>query len=99
MAVFLLMGCGRDVHNHPELTTGKQLFEHHCAECHQESGEGAFLRGIPPVIYTAMTYRQLVGYIQGHGRPDGTRMPTYESMPREEAEKIAIYVRRRLKAG
>jgi mono/diheme cytochrome c family protein len=98
MVAFLLLGCGQDAHNHPELTTGKQLFEHHCGECHQASGEGAFLRGIPPVIYTTMTYRQLVDYIQGHGRPEDSRMPAYDSMPRDEAEKIAIYVRRKLKA-
>ncbi|MCB1772563.1 MAG: cytochrome c [Gammaproteobacteria bacterium] len=97
-AVFLLAGCGEDGHDHPEISTGRELFEYHCGECHQETGEGAFLRGIPPVVYTTMTYRQLVAYIRGHGRAEDTRMPAYSSMPKAEAEKIAIYVRRKLKA-
>jgi mono/diheme cytochrome c family protein len=92
-----LAGCGDGHHEHPELTTGKQLFDHHCAQCHQESGEGAFLRGIPPLIYTTMTYRQLVDYVQGLSRSDHGGMPTFPTMPKAEAEKIAIYVRRKLK--
>lgn len=99
IALVVFAGCGHDDHHgHPGLTTGKQLFDHHCAQCHQETGEGAFLRGIPPLVYTTMTYRQLVGYVQGISRTDHGGMPAYPSMPKAEAEKIAIYVRRKLKS-
>jgi len=98
LAAATLAGFGQDNHDQRQGWNGKQLFEYHCAQCHQETGEGAFLRGIPPVVYTTMTYRQLVDYIRGHGRSGDTRMPAYELMPKAQAEKIAIYVRRKLKA-
>lgn len=93
----LLTGCG-DEYDTPDLKTGKQLFDYHCAECHQQTGEGAFLRGVPPVRYTGLTYRELVKLIQGHDRHEGSRMESFEGMPKAQAEKIAIYVRRKLKA-
>lgn len=84
-------------HSHPGLVTGEQLYGAHCAGCHRDTGDGSFLKGVPPVRYTAMSYRQMVAYIQGHRRSDGSRMPEFVDMPRAEAEKIAIYVRRQLK--
>lgn len=98
MAAAVLVGCGQEDHDQRQGWSGQQLFEHHCAKCHQETGEGAFFRGIPPLTYTTMTYRELVDFISGHGRSEDTRMPVYESMPKAQAEKIAIYIRRKLKA-
>ena len=93
----VLFACSRsDDHDHPQLKSGEQLYNHHCAACHQDSGAGAFLKGVPPVRYTTMTYRQMVHYIQGHGRAEDSRMPTFSAMPKHEAEAIAIYVRRQL---
>ena len=99
MAVLLLAGgcAGPDDHDHPQLRTGQQLYEHHCGACHQGGGDGAFLRGVPPVRFTTLTYAELVDHIRGYSRPTGTRMPLFSTMPREEAEKIAIYVRQKLK--
>lgn len=95
--VILVSACGGSDHEHTKSMTGEQLFEYHCAGCHQEAGEGAFLRGVPPVKYTKLTYKQLVDQIRGHNRREGSRMPKFETMQRAEAEKIAIYIRRKLR--
>jgi mono/diheme cytochrome c family protein len=97
MCAGVLFACGRhDDHDHSQLKSGADLYNHHCAACHQGSGDGTFLKGVPPVRYTTMTYRQMVHYIQGHGRAGDSRMPTFSAMPKHEAEAIAIYVRRQL---
>lgn len=97
MCTGVLIACGgHDDHEHPQLKSGADLYNHHCAACHQGSGDGTFLKGVPPVRYTTMTYRQMVNYIQGHGRAEDSRMPTFSAMPKHEAEAIAIYVRRQL---
>ena len=87
---------GPDEHNHPSLISGEQLFNHDTLQYLQEEGEGAFLRGVPPVKYTTMTYRQMVDHIRGQGRGDDSRMPTFSSMSKAEAESISIYVRGQL---
>lgn len=93
----LLTACsGQDDHDHAQLKGGRQLYDYHCAPCHQISGEGAFLRGVPPVKFTTMTYQQLVDYIRGHGRAEGSQMPRFSTMPKAEAEAIAVYIRGQL---
>jgi len=92
-------GCDRgDVHDHPQLKTGEALYNHHCAACHQHTGGGAFLDGIPAVKYTPMKIREIVDHIRGHGRPDDTRMPQFSDMSVHEAQKIAVYIRLELRA-
>ncbi|SFB87600.1 c-type cytochrome [Pseudoalteromonas denitrificans] len=46
--VIIFTGCKKkSFHDHPSLTTGTQLFKHHCATCHGQKGKGNFLKGIP----------------------------------------------------
>ena len=97
--MLILMGCEQaDVHRHPQLKTGEQLYNHHCAACHQRSGDGAFLDGIPAVTYTPMKIHEIVDHIRGHGRSDDSRMPRFSSMSTHEAERIAVYIRLELRA-
>lgn len=91
----LLQGCGKDAPP-PELKTGEQFYNYYCAECHQGSGDGTFLKGVPPIRYTERTYRQLVNLIMGHNRPESSRMPQFEISQRH-AEAIAIHIRRKLR--
>jgi mono/diheme cytochrome c family protein len=99
VCILVLVGCGRDGdHDHPQLKTGEQFYNHHCASCHQRSGDGAFLRGIPPVKYTEMKIHEIVDHVLGHGRGEDTRMPQFSDMPRHEAQRIAVYLRLELRA-
>ena len=92
-----LLACSEhDAHEHAADSTGEQLYGLHCAGCHQGAGEGEFLKGVPPVRYTTLTYQQMVDHILGHARIEDSRMPTFSQMPRAEAEAIAVYVRQRL---
>ena len=92
----LLQGCGEDGPP-PELRTGAQLYNYYCAECHQGSGDGTFLKGVPPIRYTDRTYRELVEVIMGHNRPQKSRMPQFD-ISKQHAEAIAIHIRRKLRA-
>lgn len=92
----LLSGCDKGSAP-PEVRTGAQLYGYYCAECHQISGDGAFLRGIPPVRHTSLTYRELVARILGHNQPKGSKMPAFD-VNKSQAESIAIHIRRQLKA-
>ena len=74
------------------------MYNHHCASCHQRSGEGDFLDGIPAVKYTPMKISEIVEHIRGHGRADDTQMPRFSDMSIFEAERIAVYVRLELRA-
>ena len=80
-------------HDHPQLKTGEQFYNQHCAACHQRSGEGAFLEGIPAVKYTSMKIEEIVGHIRGHMRIEESQMPVFSDMSIYEAERIAVYVR------
>ena len=99
LCMLMLVGCEQaDVHDHPQLKTGEQLYNHHCASCHQRSGDGAFLGGIPAVKYTPMKIHEIVDHIRGHGRAEDTRMPRFSDMSVHEAERIAVYIRTQLRA-
>lgn len=92
----LVAACGEEPAP-PQAKTGDQLYNYHCAECHLGNGDGTFLKGVPPVRYTRLTYRELVSLILGHSRSNDSRMPDFE-ISKQQAEAIAIYVRRRLRA-
>ena len=97
LSALLLVACSRDDdHRHPQLTTGKQLYLHHCASCHQDTGDGTFMQGVPAVKDTLMTYRQMTDHIRGHGRDKDSRMPEFSTMSQREAEAIAVYIRNTL---
>jgi len=90
--LFLLAGgCEKDVHDHPKLTTGKQLFEYHCAPCHGREGKGDFLKGIPANRETQLDFRQIAHKIRAGGAKK-SKMPVFKTMSDGEAEKIAQYL-------
>lgn len=88
----LLSGCEKDVHDHPELTTGKELFEYHCSSCHQSSGQGKFLKGIPANRATTLSSEQISHKITQDKESD-SKMPTFPKMDKQESDKIAAYVK------
>lgn len=90
--ISLLTACNNDRHNHPELNTGKELFEHHCARCHQKNGLGKFLKGVPANIATTKNQPEIVWHIQQGSQSGQSRMPVYSNMPTDEANKIAHYL-------
>ena len=79
-------------HNHPELTTGKELFEFHCASCHHNAGNGNFLAGVPANKDTSMSKAQIAAFVRDAHR-EGSKMPVWKGMPDQEANKIAAYVK------
>jgi mono/diheme cytochrome c family protein len=79
-----------DVHDHPQLTTGKDYYNLHCASCHRESGMGQVIKGIPPVLYSNLTHSKMRKKIMnGH---EGSKMNVFTNMPKDEARKITRYV-------
>lgn len=89
---FLLTACDKDIHDHPELTTGKQLFEFHCSSCHQKSGIGKFLNGVPKNKDTPLTFSQVVSKITSDDIKS-RKMPIFEKMSKDEASKISAYLK------
>jgi len=88
----VLSGCDKDIHNHPELVTGKQLFGYHCASCHTDTGKGNFLKGVPPNRNTSLTDWEIAHKIRIE-KNDERKMPLYPNMSHQEAEMIANYVK------
>jgi cytochrome c553 len=89
--VVSLSGCSRDHHDHPNLTTGEQLFNYHCAECHGEKGTGKLFDGIPANILTRKSPQGIITYITtgtGHER----NMPVFKTMPADEAKVITDHL-------
>lgn len=92
LIVMVLGGCNKDIHRHPDLVTGQQLFDYHCASCHTETGKGNFLKGVPPNKNTSLTVWQIAHKIRIDAN-DQRKMPLYPNMSAEEAELIADYVK------
>lgn len=90
--VALLFGCDKDVHDHPDLVSGKQLFEHHCSSCHKDTGQGQFLKGIPANRGTELSIEQIFQKITS-AKKDGHKMLTLPNMGKEESEKISLYLK------
>lgn len=90
----LLSACNKDHHNHPELHTGKDLFNYHCASCHGEEGTGQFLRGIPANIATSKNQTGIMLHIKEGAQSATSTMPIFKMMPDQEAQKIAAYLLR-----
>ncbi len=89
----LLSACDNDVHNHSKNITGKQLFELHCASCHNSDGNGQFLLGVPSNRDTTL----INSYIRDkmlHGSGTDSSMPIFAAMPEKEAIKIVQYLRK-----
>ncbi|MCW8932479.1 MAG: cytochrome c [Gammaproteobacteria bacterium] len=90
--IILLSACGKDQHNHPELKTGKDFFEYHCAACHKKDGQGMFLKGIPANVATNKNQAEIILHIKEGSQSDNVQMPVYKNMPDDEAQKIALYL-------
>jgi len=91
MVVVSLSGCSQDQHDHPNLTTGEQLFNYHCAECHGVQGTGKLFDGIPANILTKKNHQEITQYITtetGHERD----MPVFSTMPIDEAKHITDHL-------
>ena len=85
------VGCSEDRHDHPNLTTGEQLYNHHCAECHRKDGTGILFDSLPANIFTQKSPQEIITYITtdtNHNR----LMPAFTSMPSNEAEVITEYL-------
>ena len=92
ISYILVAGCGDkqaevDSHDHPELSSGKNLFDHHCASCHGEKGAGKFIDGIPPNALTQKTPAMVMKKIR-FGDNDKSVMPVFANMSEDEAELI-----------
>ncbi|MDH5701014.1 MAG: cytochrome c [Nitrospirota bacterium] len=91
MVVVSLSGCSRDQHDHPNLTTGEQLFNYHCAECHGVQGTGNLFNGIPANILTQKSHQEIVAYITT-GTGQEREMPVFSAMPIAEAKVITDHL-------
>jgi mono/diheme cytochrome c family protein len=89
--VMSVSGCSQDQHDHPDLTTGEQLFNYHCAECHGLKGTGTLFDGVPAIILTKKSPGEITAYISsetGHKR----EMPVFRTMPTDEAQAITDHL-------
>ncbi len=93
LCLIIFTGCSRSVddHNHPELKTGKQLFNHHCSSCHGDDGTGRLADQTPANILTFRGRDGIVEYITTTVRGDRA-MPVFKQMPRAEAVLIASHL-------
>lgn len=89
-----LTACGVDIHDHPHLTTGKQLFEYHCSGCHNDSGNGRFLLGVPSNNDTKLSIGQVSHKIKVGSGISESKMPVFAGMSREEAVIISAYLKK-----
>jgi len=90
--MIILSGCSsRDEHNHPTLTTGEELFNYHCEDCHGIDGTGKLLSSTPANIFTERDLRGIMHYITTDTGGD-REMPVFSNMPTAEAEKIARHL-------
>lgn len=92
LCIIVLSSCDKDVHNHPELMTAKELFDYHCASCHTVTGKGNFLKGVPPNKNSPLTPWQIAHKLRLDNN-DSRKMPLYPNMSLGEAQVIANYVK------
>ncbi len=92
ISALMLSACSQDKHNHPQLSSGKELFNYHCAACHGEEGTGQFLKGVPANIATSKSQTEIMLHIKKGSESGSTAMPVFATMPDAEAQKIAAYL-------
>jgi hypothetical protein len=91
MVFMSVVGCSRDQHDHPHLTTGEQLFNYHCAECHGVQGTGKLFDGMPANILTKKSPTQIINYITTETMHE-REMPAFPTMPPDEAKAITDHL-------
>lgn len=92
-ALLSLSGCSHfdDSHDHPDLTSGKALYNHHCSGCHGEDGTGKLANGMPASIHTNKSHSGVVDYVtkdKGLER----KMPVFKNMSSIEASQITSHL-------
>jgi len=87
-----ISSCSRDTHDHPDLITGEQLFNYHCAGCHKNTGKGKFLKGIPANRNTVLSSAQIIHKINANDGED-LKMPSFPKMSQAEAVAIVSYLK------
>jgi len=92
LAFSTLTACSnRDDHDHPNLKTGQDLFNHHCAECHGEDGTGKLADRTPANILTKKGRLDIIKYVTTDINP-ARQMPVFDTMPHHEATQIASHL-------
>ena len=96
LAVFFalsVMGCEDDKgsHNHSGDSTGQQLYELHCSECHQNDGKGKFFYGFPDLVELKLDMADIRTQVLGKPGPN-RNMPSFSDMPDAEVMLIAEYI-------
>lgn len=84
----LLAGCSQKP---DETSSGEELFNYHCAKCHQKSGTGKLLQRIPANSLTKMSKPDVVNLIR-KGSPTKPHMPAIEQVDYAQARKIVDYL-------
>ena len=87
-----MSGCSKDTHDHPDLVTGKQLFNYHCSGCHKNTGKGKFLKGVPSNKDTVLSSKQIIHKIKTNNG-DKVKMPSFPQMSEAEAVAIVSYLK------
>ncbi len=80
-----------DTHDHPNLTSGKQLYNRHCVDCHGKDGTGLLADRTPASILTHKSRDGIADYIRKGGQ-QGRNMPVFKNMSAAEASKIASHL-------
>jgi len=80
-----------DDHDHPDLKSGEDLFNHHCETCHGVDGSGKLVSGTPANILTERGLDAIVNYITSNVNPQ-REMPVFSAMPYTEAIAITNHL-------
>ncbi|MBL1260778.1 MAG: cytochrome c [Thiotrichaceae bacterium] len=92
LLIGVLTACSRDDnHEHPDLTSGKDFFNHHCESCHGVDGTGKLVSSTPANILTQRGHDAIVNYITMDVNPQ-REMSVFSAMPHTEAAAVARYL-------
>lgn len=72
-------------------SSGEDLFNYHCAGCHQASGKGKYLQKIPANALTRLSKHEVVNLIRS-GSQAKPHMPPVKNITYGEARKIADHL-------
>jgi mono/diheme cytochrome c family protein len=92
IAVLTACNSAHNDHDHPDLVSGKELYEHHRSDCHGQGGQGNLLKGIPSNLFTQFNQSELADLIVQGRKHEGRNMPVMEKMSNSEARKIVTYL-------
>jgi mono/diheme cytochrome c family protein len=72
--------------------SGEALFDHYCAACHGNAGQGKLIKGVPPNRYTELSHSDVVNLILKGSQHPRHPMPAVASLSPSEAAKVATFV-------